>query len=989
MKNLAKRQRPNSINPSKLKALRTAPSTALPIALKRLYRQLALWFLVGLFAFATLSSLVPSPSLARSSQTRASAPQSNPNPMLAFDTGGSFQGSGVALEHLLQQGQQHFKAGQFLKTISTLRTAVEQLQGQKNQQQFLARVLMNLGIVELTAGQAEAALEHWRQATALYDKLHLSNEASRARIYQTHALQMLGLNIHACETLLESAGLKHGYCQTIDRNRLEDKLLSILKQQPEQYRFLSLHSFSQILRTMGKLDAAELVSQAALKVAVSERDRSLAQLTHGNILRSWGNLERDRKSTAANYKDIPWHIKTRKIPPAAKTRYQEARIAYNQAIQNAVQPITRIQAQLNQLSLLLETLPPDKQKKYPGRQTKNPDRQKLETLKQLRQASQLWQPIDLAPLPDSHDKIYAQINLAKSLASLKQHAALQTTTTPAKSASHKTSKKTLQNIPEWDIIIALLETAVTDAKHLNDNRTISYAMGNLGGLYEYFGWLAVQHQQPDAAQKWQQQALETTQEALFKLQPMTTIATHIRDVTTIAPHITYQWQWQLGRLLNAQKNRKKAISAFGNSITTLKSVRDDLRAINTDAQFSFRDNIEPLYRQLVDLLLTPEAGSEPSPEDLKQAIQEMNALNLAELENFLRCDLSVTVEIDKKIDDPDVAVIYPIILENRLDTIVQLPSSKRLRYHSIPTPKAEVDRTLEDLRQELERDYLTDEGETAAKKVYNWIFQGEETALEKSNAKTLVFVLDGLFRNVPMAALQDSQGQYLIEKHAIAVTPGLKLKDTKDQKDKDSKTLFFGLSKMPKQFRDDFAPLPFVEKEANSIQQRSRSKVFLNEEFTRQGLEEKLRKLPASTFHFATHGEFSSNPDDTFILAWDNRIHTNELRDLLQKRNQNSTEALELLILSACKTADGDRRATLGLAGIAFQAGAHSTIASLWIINDEATAKFSEALYQQLTHSDKQITTAEALQQTQLNLLSEYKDEPVYWAPYILVGNWR
>nr|MDJ0689574.1 CHAT domain-containing protein [Xenococcaceae cyanobacterium MO_188.B32] len=139
--------------------------------------------------------------------------------------------------------------------------------------------------------------------------------------------------------------------------------------------------------------------------------------------------------------------------------------------------------------------------------------------------------------------------------------------------------------------------------------------------------------------------------------------------------------------------------------------------------------------------------------------------------------------------------------------------------------------------------------------------------------------------------------------------------------------------------------------------------------------------------HIATHGQFSSTLEQTFLLAWDSRIDINKLDSILQTRNLSQEEAIELLVLSACETAAGDERAALGLAGMAVRAGARSTVATLWAVNDRSTAQLMSKFYQELTKKD--ITKAEAIRQAQLSLLhtKEYR-HPFYWAAYLLLGNW-
>lgn len=72
--------------------------------------------------------------------------------------------------------------------------------------------------------------------------------------------------------------------------------------------------------------------------------------------------------------------------------------------------------------------------------------------------------------------------------------------------------------------------------------------------------------------------------------------------------------------------------------------------------------------------------------------------------------------------------------------------------------------------------------------------------------------------------------------------------------------------------------------------------------------------------------------------------------------------------------------------GSFLRAGARSTLASLWQIGDDSTALFVSEFYHQLTTGK---TTAEALREAQLKLLSSSQyTRPLYWATYVLVGNW-
>jgi len=512
-------------------------------------------------------------------------------------------------------------------------------------------------------------------------------------------------------------------------------------------------------------------------------------------------------------------------------------------------------------------------------------------------------------------------------------------------------------------IAQILATAVQQAKSLGDQRAEAYALGNLGSLYE-------QNQQWSSAK-------DLTQQALLLAQSIN------------APDIAYRWQWQLGRLLKAQGDTQGAIATYTEAVNTLKSLRSDLVAINPEIQFSFRDEVEPVYRQLVDLLLRSQNNSQPSQQNLAQARNAIESLQLAELDNFFReaCLEANSVLLDKVVDqdNPTAAVIYPIILPDRLEVILKIPQQP-LRHYTIGQSQIQVEQTLEELRQKLTEPDTIKDVRALSQQLYSWLIQPAAAELEQSGIKTLVFVLDGALRNIPMAALYDGK-QYLVEKYAVALSSGLQLLDPKPLPQGRLKALTAGLSQAPANY--PYPPLPAVKSEFNLIQQAGVSiSPLLDQQFTSKSLATEINSSSFNVVHLATHGQFSSQAKNTFILASDGPINVKQLDNLLRTRNQGRPEAIELLVLSACETAAGDKRAALGLAGVAVRAGARSTLASLWQIDDEATAIFIGEFYKELTNA--KLTRAEALRQAQLTLIKNYPNysRPGYWAPYVLVGNW-
>ncbi|BAY37774.1 hypothetical protein NIES2111_21150 [Nostoc sp. NIES-2111] len=723
---------------------------------------------------------------------------------------------------------------------------------------ILAQALNTQGSLQLAQGKAQEALNTWQQATAIYTASGNVQGRIGSLINQAQAQQALGLYLQARKTLAQ--------------------VEQVLEQQPDkQLQTTGLRSLGNIFRLVGALDDSQRILQRSREIAsnISKHELSQTLISLGNTAYAQGN-----KETALKY--------------------------YEQAAAIATIPITQIQAQINQLNLLIAT----------------GQGQKAANL-----ATQVQQ--SLTNLSPNRTTIYASINLAKSL--------MQVSKQPEPSAK-------------------LLATAARQSKSLGDRQAESYALGYLGGMYE-------QTQQWSNAQQLTQQALQLAQ-------------------AINAPEIAYQWQWQLGRILKAQGAIKPATAAYEVAFTTLKSLRSDLVAINSDIQFSFREAVEPVYREYVALLLNPGVSLEPTQQQLKLARQVIESLQLAELDNFFRsaCLQGQIVPVEQ-IQQSDAALIYPIILPDRLEVILSLPQ-QTLRHYATKISQNEVEQTIEQLRQNLEKPYTTPEGKTLSAKVYDWLIRPIETQLSQTQVNTLVFVLDGSLRNVPMAALYDGK-QYLVEQYSIALTPGLELLGPRPLRQSQLKTLVAGLTEA----RHGFNSLPNVDDELKAVESEVPSQVLLNQTFTSSALQKQIDSIPFSIVHLATHGQFSSNVEETFVLAWDKPVKVNELKELLRSRNQTTSEPIELLVLSACETAEGDKRAALGLAGIAIQAGARSTLASLWSLDDESGARLVSQFYKEL--ATKQVTKAEALRQAQLSLLKDpdYR-HPIHWASYVLLGNW-
>ncbi|GAB4529275.1 MAG: hypothetical protein Tsb0014_11150 [Pleurocapsa sp.] len=562
--------------------------------------------------------------------------------------------------------------------------------------------------------------------------------------------------------------------------------------------------------------------------------------------------------------------------------------------------------------------------------------------------TEYWQrSVDLIPEIEANfaKKKYSnnylkEINFAYNLIKLRQKAAID--------------RVTLDNLPSWQKIDQILADVLQNSAQKEDKRATSYALGLRGQIEEQlYHW---------------QQAGQWTEQALVVAQ------------TINAPEISYLWQWQLGRIRDAQGETEKAIAHYSQAVQLLQSLSQDLVEIDPDIQYSFRESVEPVYRGLVSLLLTGDRHNQVSQANLVAARDVIESLQLAELNNFFReaCLDAQPVKIDRL--DRHGAVIYPIILRDRLEVILSVPQQP-LRHYSTTIPQEKLEAIIEQFRQSItirsRRQFYT-----PSQQLYDYLIRPAIKDLASNQIKTLVFIPDGSLRNIPLGALHNGKN-YLIEQYSVALTPGLQLLTPRPLEQVELKTIAAGLTKE----RQGFTALNHVDLELKEIQEHSHSTVLLNQEFTSQSLKQKIRFSDYPIVHIATHGQFSSSLEDTFILAWDSQININQLDSILQTRNLSQNDAIELLVLSACETATGDKWAALGLAGMAVRAGARSTLATLWSVNDRATAELMSQFYQEL--SEKHLPKAEAIRQAQLKLIhSRWYNHPFYWAPYVLLGNW-
>jgi CHAT domain-containing protein len=506
------------------------------------------------------------------------------------------------------------------------------------------------------------------------------------------------------------------------------------------------------------------------------------------------------------------------------------------------------------------------------------------------------------------------------------------------------------------------QEAEKTATALQDDRALSYALGYEGELYKLEG---------------------KNDDALLLSRHAAILAQGAKS-----PDILFRWQWQIAKILNTQHQREDAIVAYQSAITTLQSIRHDLSLHygNINYHSSFREAAGAIYFELADLLLQ-RADDAKSDADVQAILVEargtVEELKTAELEDYFQDDcaniLKAHVTSIEKIS-AGALVVYFIPLADRTEILVSTPSGRIERIKS-PATADQLETTATTFRYNLENrgsyEFLDQ-----ATQLYDWLIRPLQPLIDKTKIDTLVFVPDGALRTIPMSALYDGE-HFLVEKYAIATTPGLTLMDAKPLVATKTSMMVNALTES----RQGFDALTYVKDEASNLKALYKGSELMNANFNKSNVSKEFTQDSYSIVHIASHGHFDSDVRKTFILTYDGKLSLDEMEQMIRP-SQLRDQPVELLTLSACQTAAGDDRAALGLAGVAVKAGARSAFATLWFVNDEASSMVVSDFYKNL-HDKTGITKAKALQQAQVKLLNDPRyGHPCYWAPYLIIGNW-
>ena len=359
----------------------------------------------------------------------------------------------------------------------------------------------------------------------------------------------------------------------------------------------------------------------------------------------------------------------------------------------------------------------------------------------------------------------------------------------------------------------------------------------------------------------------------------------------------------------------------------------------------------------------------------------------------------------------NAVLLYPLILEDRLELVLVTPNSPPIR-RPVEVTSAELNAAIVAFRQGLQSP--TADANTPAQQLHQWLIAPLEEDLAAAGAETIVYAPDGALRYIPLAALHDGT-DWLASRYQVTHITAASLTDFSTPANLDNLRMLaaacaacsFTFEVGDRQF--SFSDLPFTKSEVETLANTvPGTDTLIDHTFSPTEIRNRVGSYPL--IHLATHAAFvPGQPEESFIV-----FGNGERVNLKEVEGWNLSNA-ELVVLSACETGLGGQDLGNGaeILGFGYQmqnAGAKAAIASLWQVSDGGTQALMNAFYTALSNG---YSKAEALQRAQqaliegdlslvgdtrgtIQLISTDAGEPItadnlshpyYWAPFILIGN--
>ncbi|WP_176453330.1 tetratricopeptide repeat protein [Pseudanabaena sp. SR411] len=348
---------------------------------------------------------------------------------------------------------------------------------------------------------------------------------------------------------------------------------------------------------------------------------------------------------------------------------------------------------------------------------------------------------------------------------------------------------------------------------------------------------------------------------------------------------------------------------------------------------------------------------------------------------------------------PNAVLLYPLILEDRLELILITAKTTPIR-RTINIKRENLNQEITDFLAGL-RDASSQDVKKPAQQIYTWLIKPFETELAELKIDTIIYAPDGQLRYIPLAALYDGK-QWLIEKYRVNNITAASLTKFNKPPIATPKIFAGAFGNVNKQ---GFSGLPATLTEVKKIADRFPNTTTLIETaFTKELTTSNSNSY--TILHLATHGQLSTgDPKDSFIIFGDGEKAT--ITDIRKWVLTN----VDLVVLSACQSGLGDKLGSgVEILGLGYQmqaAGARVAIASLWKVDDAGTQALMDAFYAELKKGD--VSIVEALRRAQIAMINSDKkgsdsdragvrivgtvpssstlSHPYYWSAFFAIGN--
>jgi CHAT domain-containing protein len=337
------------------------------------------------------------------------------------------------------------------------------------------------------------------------------------------------------------------------------------------------------------------------------------------------------------------------------------------------------------------------------------------------------------------------------------------------------------------------------------------------------------------------------------------------------------------------------------------------------------------------------------------------------------------VDLEKLKVPEGILVIAPVVLD---DSVVIFAMTKdALTHYESAIAASEVDKLVASFVAEVDpKQAAGAKGKaslakvrTQAQRLYDVLLRPAIEAL--GVPKTLVMSPTGSLRYLPFSALHDGE-RWVIERTKVVNVTALDLENFAQRAPEGRADI--GLMAVV----DPDGTLPAARVELEEVRKvMNQVSVLEGPMASAAMLRQKLRVPGYEIVHLATHGRLDpKNPELSNIVLADGVLSYADIPTLAPTKTQ-------LVVLSACQTAVLTGGSGMEIAGLAYQfqrAQVHSVLATLWEVDDRATADLMSKFY---AHIRAGMRYADALAAAQRALLADSDlAHPAYWAPFILMG---